>query len=262
MNKNRVLPEAAPAVGSTYASKLQAWRRGNLPIDRVLSPPELPEVGIRSRPGFLQPVVFEEAASMQSPVIAPAGTVFVGAHSYMNDGGYMRSRIAVGRYCSIGRRVTIAAGMHDMHSLSTSPTLRLRSGAAYDEAQLERLKVRRQPGAMTFIGHDVWIGDGAVIMPGVTVGNGAVIGANSVVTRDVTDYTVVAGVPARTIRQRFPDTIASELLRLTWWDWPLETLKALHLNNVFEFIEQAAALGEPGRHNFLTYAMAPKPAAG
>jgi hypothetical protein len=70
----------------------------------------------------------------------------------------------------------------------------------------------------------VWIGHGAVVMPGVTVGNGAVVGANAVVTRDVAAYAIVAGAPARVLRPRFPDDIARRLAALAWWDWPLERL--------------------------------------
>ncbi|MBN9250312.1 MAG: antibiotic acetyltransferase, partial [Mesorhizobium sp.] len=74
------------------------------------------------------------------------------------------------------------------------------------------------------IGHDVWIGHGAVVMPGVSVGNGAVIGANSVVTRDVAAYSIVAGSPARVLRLRFPAEVAARIERLAWWDWPVEKL--------------------------------------
>ena len=74
------------------------------------------------------------------------------------------------------------------------------------------------------IGHDVWIGHGAVVMPGVTIANGAVIGANAVVTRDVDAFEIVAGVPARRLKLRFPAEIVARIEKLAWWDWPLELL--------------------------------------
>lgn len=75
------------------------------------------------------------------------------------------------------------------------------------------------------IGHDVWIGHGATILPGVTVGNGAVIGAGAVVSRDVAPYTIVGGVPAKVIRERFLPEIGARMDALAWWDWSHETLR-------------------------------------
>ena len=74
------------------------------------------------------------------------------------------------------------------------------------------------------VGSDVWIGYEAVILAGVTIGDGAIIGARAVVTRDVPPYTIAGGVPARPIRGRFPPETASALLKLRWWDWPPETI--------------------------------------
>ena len=75
------------------------------------------------------------------------------------------------------------------------------------------------------IGNDVWIGYEAVIMAGVTIGDGAIIGARAVVTKDVPPYTIVGGVPAREIRRRFSDDVIARLLELKWWDWPAEQIQ-------------------------------------
>ena len=75
------------------------------------------------------------------------------------------------------------------------------------------------------IGNDVWIGYEAVVMAGVTIGNGAIIGARAVVTKDVPPYTIVGGVPAREIRRRFSDDVIARLLELKWWDWPAERIQ-------------------------------------
>jgi virginiamycin A acetyltransferase len=94
-------------------------------------------------------------------------------------------------------------------------------GGAWADATLETFLAIEQPGD-TVIGNDVWIGREAMVLPGVTIGDGAVIGARSVVTRDVEPYQIVAGNPARTVRQRFSDDEVAELLRIRWWDWPIE----------------------------------------
>jgi carbonic anhydrase/acetyltransferase-like protein (isoleucine patch superfamily) len=75
------------------------------------------------------------------------------------------------------------------------------------------------------IGHDTWLGHGSTILPGVTVGNGAVVGAGAVVSRDVAPYTIVGGVPARLIRERFDAAIGNRLDRLAWWDWSHDRLR-------------------------------------
>jgi virginiamycin A acetyltransferase len=78
-----------------------------------------------------------------------------------------------------------------------------------------------RPAGDTLVGHDVWIGMEALVMPGVRIGHGAVIGAGSVVTRDVPDYAVVAGNPARVVRRRYAEDEAARLVALAWWDWPV-----------------------------------------
>lgn len=75
------------------------------------------------------------------------------------------------------------------------------------------------------VGHDVWIGHSATILPDVSVGNGTVIGAGTVVTRDVTPYTIVAGIPARPIRRRFSEEVAEMLESVAWWEWSRETIE-------------------------------------
>ena len=129
----------------------------------------------------------------------------------------------IGKFCSIASNSRINALEHPIeritqHKVSYRPNEYFR-WLGVDAAFRER----RQSKAVT-IGHDVWIGHGAVIMPGVAIGNGAVVGANAVVTHDVAPYTIVTGVPARPLRQRFADDIAKRIERLAWWDWPAEKL--------------------------------------
>ncbi|MGY4106518.1 CatB-related O-acetyltransferase [Aeromonas encheleia] len=176
----------------------------------------------------------EEGVRLKSPYLGN-GTLFIGAYSYMNDGGYIRDDVFIGRYCSIGRRVTIGAGMHSMSGLSTSPYLRGSRARAYNEDERNRVKLRTN-GSTTIIENDVWIGDGAIICPGVKIKTGAVIGANSVVTRDVECYSIYAGSPAKKIGQRFEDLVISALLDTKWWESSLETLNNNPLSNVYDLI--------------------------
>ena len=81
------------------------------------------------------------------------------------------------------------------------------------------------------IGNDVWIGYEAVILSGVTIGDGAIIGTRAVVTKDVPPYTIVGGVPAKTIRKRFSDATIAALLQINWWDWPEEIIKQ-HISDI------------------------------
>lgn len=133
-------------------------------------------------------------------------------------------RLRIGKFCSIacGAKFLFNCANHSLRSLSTY-TFPL----FYDEWGLDKADVASawdNKGDIV-IGNDVWIGFEAVIMAGVHIGNGAIIGARAVVTRDVPPYTIVGGVPARTIRKRFDDATISRLEGLRWWDWPAEKIR-------------------------------------
>lgn len=132
-------------------------------------------------------------------------------------------RLRIGRFTAIAPGVTILmpGGNHPMSGPSTYPFTMF--GGEWMERTLDTFLAIEQPGD-TVIGNDVWIGREAMILPGVAIGDGAVIGARSVVTKDVAPYAIVAGNPARTIRTRFPDDEIELLLRIRWWDWPVETI--------------------------------------
>jgi phosphonate metabolism protein (transferase hexapeptide repeat family) len=129
----------------------------------------------------------------------------------------------IGKFCSIAANSRINALEHPlerltMHKVSYRPNEYFRY-LGVDEA----FRQRRQ-GKRVMIGNDVWIGHGAVVMPGVRIGNGAAIGANAVVTRDVAAYSIVAGSPAKMLRPRFAPEIGARIEALAWWDWPQERL--------------------------------------
>jgi len=129
----------------------------------------------------------------------------------------------IGKFCSIAANTRINALDHPMerlttHKVSYRPNEYFRY-LGVDSGFRERRRAKR-----VTIGNDVWIGHGAVVMPGVRVGDGAVIGANAVVTRDVEPFAIVAGVPARSLRWRFPEATRQRIARLAWWDRPLPVL--------------------------------------
>jgi len=129
------------------------------------------------------------------------------------------AHLFIGRFCSIAQGVTILlGGEHRADYVTTYPFSALVEGAEpYDAASRSRGDV--------VIGHDVWIGEGALIRSGITIGNGAIIAARSVVTRDVESYAVVGGNPARLIRYRFSWDVITALERIAWWSWPPEQIE-------------------------------------
>lgn len=138
-------------------------------------------------------------------------------------------RLRIGKFCSIacGAKFLFNSANHTLHSLSTYPFPLFyeawRHGMSPAEAWDNKGDI--------VIGNDVWIGYEAIVLAGVTVGDGAIIGTRAVVTKDVPPYTVVGGVPAIPIRKRFSGEETACLLALKWWDWPLEKL-AEHMGEI------------------------------
>ncbi len=132
--------------------------------------------------------------------------------------------LRIGKFCSIacGAKFLFASANHTQASVSTYPF-----PIFFEEWDLDIGDVTSawdHKGDIV-IGNDVWIGYEAVVMAGVTIGDGAIIGARAVVTKDVPPYTIVGGVPAREIRRRFSDDVIARLQELKWWDWPAEQIQ-------------------------------------
>lgn len=130
-------------------------------------------------------------------------------------------RITIGSFCSIADDVTIMGGGEHRSEWITTYPLRIAFGlprASHDGHPATKGETR--------IGNDVWIGYGATILSGVTVKDGAVVGAGTVVSNDVDPYTVVIGNPARVLRHRFDKDTIEALLKIRWWDWPIEKIVA------------------------------------
>jgi phosphonate metabolism protein (transferase hexapeptide repeat family) len=130
-----------------------------------------------------------------------------------------------GKFCSVAAMTRINPGNHPMARASQSHfTYRASAYFPGEADEVEFFAWRRSHHVD--VGHDVWIGHGAIILPGRRVADGAVIAAGAVVTKDVPPYAIVAGNPARAIRQRFPDAIAARMQRLGWWNWSHERLRS------------------------------------
>lgn len=140
-------------------------------------------------------------------------------HYYVNH-----DHLIIGKFCSIacGARFIFNAANHTLGSQSTYPF-----PIFYDEWGLDPANVAAawdNKGDIV-VGNDVWIGYEAVILSGVTIGDGAIIGARAVVTKDVPPYTIVAGVPAKPIRKRYDEQTIARLEQIRWWDWPEEKIR-------------------------------------
>jgi phosphonate metabolism protein (transferase hexapeptide repeat family) len=150
--------------------------------------------------------------------------VALGDYSYVvND-----SEIAYttfGKFCSVAAMTRINPGNHPM-SRATQSHMTYRASAYFPGERDEEEFFAGRHAALVVIGHDVWIGHGAIILPERTVGTGAVVAAGAVVTKDVAPYAIVAGNPGRVIRQRFSVDVARRLQRLEWWDWNHDRLRA------------------------------------
>ena len=145
----------------------------------------------------------------------------LGRGTYVGDRSLIiNSRI--GRYCSIGSRVIVVKGRHPINMVSTHPafySLRRQSGFTYTTQQrYEEYKYADENGKHEIvIGNDVWIGADCRLIGGITIGDGAVILAGAVVTKDVAPYAIVGGVPAKLLRFRFDDEVVEKLLKIKWW---------------------------------------------
>lgn len=177
---------------------------------------------------------FESNCRLGGPAYI-AGSNF-GAYSYVEVGCRV-SLADIGRFCSIGPYSVIGTAEHPDSYVSTHPYFyRSLPHIGYDLVTEDQ----HQDLTRTTVGHDVWIGHGAIIKGGVRIGHGAIIGAGAIVTRDVLPYAVVAGVPARLLRYRFEQRTIDVLLESRWWDRDLDWLRsnADKMRDIEKFIRE------------------------
>jgi virginiamycin A acetyltransferase len=186
-------------------------------------------------PNVLHPLPGQERVVMLRPLI-DSPKIEVGEFSYYDDPddatafqdrnvlyGYGPEKLIIGRYCALaeGTRFIMAGANHPDLGVSTFPFTIF--GGEWAERTVDIMLGMETKGD-TVVGNDVWIGYRSLIMPGVTIGDGAIIAAQSVVVADVPPYTIAGGNPAKPIRRRFPDEDIERLLRARWWDWPIELI--------------------------------------
>ncbi|NIX76508.1 CatB-related O-acetyltransferase [Microvirga terricola] len=170
---------------------------------------------------------FDESFVWEPPVKIYSATnlmnVFMGAYSYTAPKGGIAYAV-IGRYCSIGDGVLIRGSAHPTQWLTSHP---------FSHRNIYPKFVAYEPPftfdaypKITRIGHDVWIGARALILPGVTIGNGAIIGAGAVVAKDVPDYAVVVGNPGRVVKYRFDEATIKRLQKVAWWQYDLPKMLA------------------------------------
>ena len=189
--------------------------------------------GKRPDPNVIHPIEGYDQEIYVKPTIQNPNIV-VGDFTYIADSEFeshvthfypwSRDRLIIGKFCQIASGVEFVMNdaNHQMNAVSTFPFYTL-EGWEMEPPASPDMPFKGD----TVIGNDVWIGQNAVILPGVSVGDGAIIGANSVVGSDVAPYTVAAGNPAKALRKRFDDELIDLLLRFKWWEKSVEEINRL-----------------------------------
>lgn len=188
-------------------------------------------------PTALHPLPGHDRVVLLRPLVKDP-RIEVGEYTYFDDPdeatrfeernvlySYGPERLVIGKYCALatGTRFLMAGAAHPDIGVSTFPFTMF--GGSWTEQTLDIVTALPSRGD-THVGNDVWFGYGATVLPGVRIGDGAIIAAGALVTSDVDPYTVVGGDPARPIRRRFPDADIELLLRAAWWDWPVDLVTA------------------------------------
>lgn len=135
---------------------------------------------------------------------------------------FIGDKLIIGKFCAIAKGVEFVmnGANHRMNSVTTYPFNIMGNGWEVAAPTLDELPIKGD----TVLKNDVWLGQNVTVMPGVYIGNGAIIAANSTVVKDIPDYCVAGGNPCKVIRKRFDDDLIAYLLALRWWDWPAEKI--------------------------------------
>ncbi|MGW7447511.1 CatB-related O-acetyltransferase [Kitasatospora sp. NPDC054795] len=207
-------------------------------------------------PSTLHPMPEQPRVVLLKPLVT-SPLIEVGEYSYYDDPDgatefetrnvlyhYGPEKLVIGKFCALGTgvRFIMNGANHRMDGPSTFPFPIMGGGWAEHFDLITGLPGRGD----TVVGNDVWVGHGAVVMPGVRIGHGAIVASAAVVVDDVPDYGIVGGNPARLIRTRYSAPDVARLLALAWWDWPTEHLTR-HLRTVMSGTIEELEAAAPGR---------------
>ncbi|MFJ6672434.1 CatB-related O-acetyltransferase [Actinosynnema sp. NPDC091369] len=186
-------------------------------------------------PTVLHPLPHADRVVQLKPLVT-SPKIEVGEYTYYDDPehalefetrnvlyGYGAEKLVIGRFCALATGTTfiMAGANHLTTGVSTFPFTIF--GGTWAERTMDLITTMGTRGD-TVVGNDVWFGYNSLVMPGVTIGDGAIIATGAVVTSDVPPYAVVGGNPARPVKQRFGDEDVALLLRARWWDWPIDLI--------------------------------------
>lgn len=191
-------------------------------------------------------IKYEAPAQLNNAPIFYYNDLTIGMYTYLRT-GIVRYVESIGRYCSIGPNITLGEGEHPTNWLSTSPSQYTHGQFDFWPPEREATKIRRVVRNKTnsddakgkvVIGNDVWIGGSATVRRGISIGDGAIVASQALVTRDVEPYSIVAGIPAKHIRYRFSPLVVKELMDLRWWDFNINDLAGIAFDDVEAAIKE------------------------
>lgn len=178
--------------------------------------------------------------------------IYIGAYTYFNS-GRIRGLKKIGRYCSVAVGFSCGELNHPIDWLSTSSFQYYGSRFSWFNSELSEITCKPDKEEMSkirkpapSIGNDVWIGANVTILRGVKIGNGSIVAAGSVVTKDVPPYAIVGGIPAKVLKYRFSEKIINSLLDLEWWNYDCASFKEIKFNAIESAIENLYKMKQNG----------------